>query len=237
MKLRDLLFRGVLEDDEHVVRVFRRLMIVLISEIIGWVLLIGIVHWAVVTYIARWEFWILLPFYTIATYKVLVLFNRWYFNAVLMTNQNIIITEWQGFFHQRSIVISYWNLDEPQIEKKGLFAFIRNYGDVTFVKLNSGDKYTFKKLAHPHKVVKIIHHYKGQALHEKNFQEESALKNLISDMVQSHVRANGVPELKQNTSFTNRKSTPVFFSDETLEYEKQLDDFGGIEIDLSDDDE
>lgn len=238
MKLRDFVFGSVLEDDEYIVDAFRRLLIILVSELIGVFVLMGGIIWGMFLYLGENWMWFALPVFLFGAYKSLVMFNKWYLNAVLMTNQNIIILEWKKFFHKRSIVISYWNLDEPKVEQKGVLAFIRNYGDVTFLKLNSGDSYVYRKMAHPHKVLRKIHNHKEQALHEKNFQEESTLKNLISQMVQTHVRANGVPSNASDIPFETPKRKPgkhIAFSSEDIEYEKQLDDFGGIEIDLEED--
>lgn len=233
MKLRHFPFRGVLEDNEYIVKSFRGIAMIFISELLAWGLVIWGVNWALYRYVPiNYALWGIVPVTIIGLYKMIVIFNKWYLNAVLMTNENIIIVEWHRFFHKKSIVINYWNLDELQVEQKGVFAFIRNYGNVSFPKLNSGEVYVYKKLAHPHRVIREIHNHKESALHEKNFKEESALKDLISQMVQTHAREHGAPSIRKR-DFDGQEHTPIYWGDDNIEYEKELDDFGGIDIDLS----
>ncbi|NJP03967.1 hypothetical protein HC823_01745 [Candidatus Gracilibacteria bacterium] len=98
-------------------------------------------------------------------------------------------------------------------------------------------------------------------LDEKNFTEESALKDLLSQMVQSHVRKNGQPVRRSGdmevhdelgileNENENKKSVQsiidikeeielddgeVFEEEVIIEVEKELDDDGGIEIRIQD---
>ena len=127
-----------------------------------------------------------------------------------------------------------------------------NYGDLYFMKYNGGTLYEAHRIHAPQRVARKIENYREQQVDAKNFTEESSLKELISGLVQSHVREHGQPERVDKVSKRpdvgksagiEFKQKPVaskqslvkkiFHPDEMpIEVEKELDDDGGIEIDL-----
>ena len=187
----------------------------------------------------------------------------WYFNGLLMTSENLILIQWPQLFLRKSTRLDYWNLDEIEVERVGLAAFSWNFGDLHFQKINEGELFTFKKANRPNRAARIIESFREQMVDSKNFTEESALKNLLSNMVQTHVGEHGqpergnenkMPESQIDTEIQPKKSIKIDVSPAKNEVikmkkigekpkkkkaqmqiivEKELDDEGGLELDLS----
>jgi hypothetical protein len=245
-------FGSLLEDTEAVEAVFRKEFSSTFAKMLFYCLLWGGVAgviWYVFRFYAFWE-WIELIFIVFALYKVMCVFFVWYFNAILMTTDNLLFVEWKGLFNKKSSRIDYWNLDEIQVVRIGIRSFMGNYGDLFFMKYNGGVLYEAHRIHAPQKVARTIENYREQQVDAKNFTEESSLKELISGLVQTHVRDKGQPERDEKVSKRpesgaslnveprkgkEKKSIikKVFHPDEmAIEVEKELDDEGGIEIDL-----
>ncbi len=244
-KLRTFGFRSILEDDEIIVDVFRRPLFFTLSKII-----FRTVFWGGLAAII-WFFYPTKLFYVWAgisafgIWKILGVYCLWHFNCILMTNENIILIEWPKLFHRKFARIDYWNIDEIGVERLGLKSFAANYGTVFFAKVNGGSLLRFTKANRPNYVARTIEAFREKMVDSKNFTEESALKNLLSQMVQTHVGKEGEPirpkytELKKSSAPPPTPKTEVphpkkpKYESETILVEKELDDFGGIEIDLN----
>lgn len=243
MHIKNWGFSSVLEKDEHVVKVFQRRFFPVFLILFLTAAFFGGLVWLAWFLFAERALWGIVGLCVLGVARFGYVFAKWYLNAIVMTTENIIIFEWFKPFHKNTIILNYWNLDEPQIRQNGVFSFLQNEGDITFLKVNIGKVYTYERIHRPHKVLREIHEYKEEQLHQKNFKEESALKDLISQMVQTHAREHGAPEKgsvyydpEEDRETPPKKGKPIDLAVEALEFEKQLDDFGGIEIDLSDDD-
>ncbi len=195
-------------------------------------------------------------------YKVIGSLGFWYYNGIIMTNESLVFVDWKKLFHRNFSRIDFHNLDEIEIEKKGLKSFFMNYGTLRFQKVNGGGEIVVPCMNRPLWVSRTIEKYREEILDSKNFTEESALKHLLSQMVQQHVGINGQPSRKgedyellqedfyeiagkqkkimkpkppqKKTSFGSffkrgKKSTKA---EPSIEVEKELDDTGGIDIDL-----
>ncbi len=244
-------FSSLLEDKEAVEAVFRKEFSSTFAKMLFYVLLWGgvaAVIWYVFRFYGMWE-WVELVFIFFAIYKSVSVLLVWYFNAILMTTDNLVFVEWKGAFHKKSVRVDYWNLDEIQVQRIGIRSFMGNYGDLFFMKYNGGILYEAHRIHAPQKTARKIENYREQQVDAKNFTEESSLKELISGLVQSHVRDKGQPERDervfkrpdgQSVNVEPRKEKEkksiikkVFHPDEMpIEVEKELDDEGGIEIDL-----
>ncbi len=301
MNLKHLGFSDFLEEDEKVFAVFRH---PLGATFIKMLFFAGI--WGAISYIV-WFYWDnyyydysaenkynylwLIPV-IIGAIKVFDIFMRWYANAILMTNESLVFTEFRHIFDKSASRIDYFDLDDVELEKKGFSDYLGNKGDLIFSKVSGGEK-EFKRVRNPRKIIRKIREHKAKMLAEKNFTEESALKDLLSQLVQTHVRQKGQPnperekfrgnsnkeiiedeenilgsakevideeistennfaQIKEENpakfsihslkNFTHKISPKHFFNEinssenieyeERIEVEKELDDEGGLEIDL-----
>jgi hypothetical protein len=126
--------------------------------------------------------------------KMLQEYLWWYSNSVLMTSDSLVFVEWNKLFAPIVFRQDYWDLDSVEVIQQGLFALMAGFGDLHFYKISrAGNKHVFTQAEHPHKVVKKVQAFKEEMLNQKNFTEQSALKDLLANMVESHVRFNGQP--------------------------------------------
>ena len=258
----NLTFRIFLEEDERVIKVFRCPFMLAIGPI----MLKGLI-WLGMIYVM----WFLYHRYNevdlrllwmglgvLAFYQVFGGFFSWYYNAIVMTNEGLIFVKWKKLFDRSYTRIDFHNLDEIEVTKRGIRSFFLNYGTMNFQKVNGGDSYEVKRMNRPVTVSRIIEKYREDMINAKNFTEESALKHLLSQMVQSHVGEYGQPsrEMEQyklnqekahldlNISEKDKeellaqklakklKTKKPKFERQRIEVEKELDDDGGIGIDL-----
>jgi hypothetical protein len=263
-------FGAFLEEDEKVLRVFRRPLLFSIPgffvRALIWAALVAAVWFFYpaynqfnVSYI--WQGLALLGF--VHTFAPIW---KWYFNALVMTNESLIIVDWPKLWERRSTRIDFHNLDEITVERSGVKSFLLNYGNLMLAKINGGGEHPVKGLARPTKTARAIEDYREWFLDQKNFTEESALKGLLSGIVQRHVGETGQPQRQRRgaryeTQFEPKENqveppespvervvervavpvaaTKVFRKKNydnlpETEVEKDLDDTGGIDIDLDD---
>jgi len=255
MKFRQFVFRQFLEDEETIDRAFRGPFP--FSKIL---LYTGITFGAAL--FIRWLFFCshdaaFCPYQSegeyayiavviIGLYKTIQVFLSWYGNAVLMTTESLLFVTWPKLFSPTSVRLDYWDLDAVEVVRSGASSYIRNVGNLSFSKISGGEAIVFEKVYRPHRTEKIITANRERMVDEKNFTEQSALKDLLAGLVDSHVRENGQPDglrekAKQVLSRKNNEPTSPkepkpkkrkHFENEIEEVEKKLDDTGGIEIDL-----
>jgi len=184
-----------MEEDEKVLSVFRRPLLFSIPgftfRAAFWVGIVGAVWFFYpaynqlnVSYI--WQGLAVLGF--VHTFSPMW---KWYFNALVMTNESLIIVDWPKLWQRRSTRIDFHNLDEITVERNGVKSFMLNYGNLCLAKVNGGGEHSVEGLARPTKTARAIEDYREWHLDKKNFTEESALKGLLSGMVQRHVGDSG----------------------------------------------
>jgi hypothetical protein len=234
-------FASQLEENEIVVRSFRRAFSPVFLRLLMWGFLFGILGLGIWRFMPRIlplgneSRWLVVFVIVFGMERLLRVFWKWYGNVILMTNESLVFAEWKGFFDRRTVRLDYWDLGEVGLERKGVVSFFVGIGDLVFEKISGGAPHIFKKVSNPKRAVKILRHHKGRMLEEKNFTEESALRNLLSQMVQTHVRANGQPlrERREETQVLSGKKEESD-EEEMVEVDFELDDDGGIEIQLKD---
>ncbi len=233
-------FGSQLEEGEKVERSFRRPFTPSCSKIILWSFLFGAIGWMIWTFIPRIlplgneSRWLIALVVIMGMIRMLRVFWEWYGNAILMTNESLVFAEWKGFFNRKTIRLDYWDLDEVGFERQGAASFFAGVGDLIFEKINGGTSYIYKGVKNPKRAIKILRHHRGRMLDEKNFTEESALQKLLSQMVQTHVRKEGQP-IRDTEEFLREKDEDLDISEDSeVEVDFELDDDGGIEIQLKD---
>ncbi len=245
-KIQSCGFGAMLEDDEIIENVFRRPFFFALSKIVFRITLWGGIAATVCFFYPTQLFYLWIGIAILAAWKALGAYCFWHFNGILMTNENIILVEWPELFHRKFTRIDYWNIDEVGVERLGIKSFAANFGTIFFAKVNGGELLRFTKANRPNYVARTIEAYREKMVDSKNFTEESALKNLLSQMVQTHVDVNGEPERQKGTELKKSyEPTPQVttkiphhekpkYEEESILVEKELDDFGGIAIDLED---
>jgi len=263
-------FGAFMEEDESVLRVFRRPILFSIPgfgiRALMWVGIVGAVWFFYPKYNQLNVEYIWQGLAVVGFVHTFTPMWKWYFNALVMTNESLIIVDWPKLWERRSTRIDFHNLDEITVERSGFKSFMLNYGNLCLAKINGGGEHSVKGLARPTKTARHIEDYREWHLDKKNFTEESALKGLLSGIVQRHVGDRGQPDRQRRGSryettyepsenkveshtterIIERVAAPVAAAETVrhvykkknydylpdTEVEKDLDDTGGIDIDL-----
>ena len=256
MNLKNLGFNDFLEEDEIVNNVFHHTFSSFFSRIIRNIFIFGVLGWLIYFYLNNYHYdytqankynWVFLIPLLIGIIRIFKIFMEWYANAILMTNESLVFAEFIHLFDRKITRIDYWDLDDVELEKKGVSDYIGNRGDLIFTKVSGGKPISFERINSPRKIIKKIRKHKSLMLDEKNFTEESALKDLLSKLVQTHVRKEGQPERNgyENkiiskevvVNSAKEKGNHHFYNEldseyQNIEIEKELDDEGGLEIEI-----
>jgi hypothetical protein len=111
----------------------------------------------------------------------------WYFDALLVTNYGIVDLDWRGLFDKSSSRIDFDTLTGVAFEKRGFFSNILNFGSFT-IQSFGGDDLSLPMAASPQHSEKEVMEAKEKYTHERGMEDEKVLKEILSGMVQRHVR-------------------------------------------------
>ena len=260
MKIAHIGYGPYLEEGEEVVRIFRRpfRLIPFLLELLLWGGLIYIVAWS---QMFRMDFlWIYAGIGAVGFFRLWRRFMDWWKNAILMTTESLLFLTWENFFKSSIARLDYFDQDVIDIQRNNAWAYFGHHGDLIFSKISGAEPHVFEKVWRPNRAVKILTAHREKMLDEKNFTEEGALKDLLSQLVQTHVRKNGQPdrvlgeresdepqvqmdellnkEVVREREVIDIKKEVILADGEVLEeeviieVEKELDDEGGIEIQI-----
>jgi len=112
----------------------------------------------------------------------------WYMDAWIITNLGVIDLQWDGFFHKSSTRIEYHTIEGITYEIRGFWGTIMNYGDIMIERLGTGTVVTLKDVAFPKSIERKVLKYQAKFVSAKNFKDETALKDLLVQMVQGQRR-------------------------------------------------
>lgn len=200
------LLRNFLEEDEKIIQIFRPPFVFIIHKLVFRLVFCGVLF--VVLYrLKLWDidFLWLLPLF-LGAYWSLGLLLHWFVNGVVMTNEGLVFVTWPSFFVRKYERIDFHNLDEIEVERHGVAAYFMNYGTLIFQKINGGEEIKMHRMGRPVKTSRAIEHYREMALDDKNFTEESALKGLLSQIVQKHVEDAGQPHRPEEKILRSKSS-------------------------------
>lgn len=124
----------------------------------------------------------------LAILRLLYDFIDWYADAWLFTNMSIIIVEWHGIFSNTSKRIGYEDTEGVSYVIKGFWGTVMRYGDITLGVI-SGSHVLMQNAAHPKKVELALMKCQGEYMDAKEWQDAAGLKQLLSQMVQHHMRS------------------------------------------------
>jgi len=115
----------------------------------------------------------------------------WYYNALLITDMNVINIEWDGMFRMSSERFDYSQIETFAFEISGVFNTLNNIGTITIVKL-SGNSREIDGIYNPKKAAHILMEYQEKFAKTHLHKEHESLKNMITKMLQRHINETGV---------------------------------------------
>ncbi|MBN1494217.1 hypothetical protein JW911_00590 [Candidatus Peregrinibacteria bacterium] len=194
--LRSYLFSDYLEENEQIMFVSHRHIIVLFRDFLR----IFAVHFGIalfVWFLFPQILWICIAWCAIGFVRFLLVLQDWYYDAWLITNMGIVGVQWTGYFNRTSTRVEYASIEGVSYNIKGFLPTVLNYGNVTLAKLGGPSTVTLKDAYNPKKVEKNILQFQEEFLTTKNFKDQEVLKALLSDLVADHVKKHGLPQAMQ----------------------------------------
>ena len=99
-------FGAFLEEDEKVLRVFRRPLLFAMPgfawRVLAWVIVVGLVWFFYPKYNELNVEYVWQALAVLGAIHTLVPMWKWYFNALVMTNESLIIVDWPTLFQRKS---------------------------------------------------------------------------------------------------------------------------------------
>jgi len=136
------------------------------------------------TQISLWIFgaWLILGFF-----RFLHEVMDWYFDALLVTNFGIVDLDWRSIFDKSSQRIDFDNLTGVAFEQKGICANVLNFGNFT-IQSFGGENLNLPVATSPQQAEREVMEAKEKYTHERGLEDEKVLREILSGMVQRHVR-------------------------------------------------
>lgn len=188
--IRDKLFKGYLEEGEELIHVLHHHVLTTFKpialNIVLYILIPGLLWFA----IPEWKIiWIgLLIFGTAKTLSILI---SWYYNALLVTDVNLIDLEWHGIFHREATRIEYRQVESFSYEVNGVLNTLAKVGNIEIMKLN-GTVTEIKGVFNPQKNSQLLTKLQDEIINQGIKNDHDALKGILTNMIQDHIKENGI---------------------------------------------
>lgn len=196
MNVREYMFSDFLEDDEKIIFVARRHFFIFMEDCIKIVLVHGGLP-AVLWYFFPQLTAIYLIWAGLGIFRLIFVVQDWYFDAWLITNMGIVEVLWTGYFDRTSTRIEYQSIEGVTYRVKGFWQTMFNYGNLTLAKFGGPTTMTLKDANNPKRIERNIIKNQEKYMHHKSFQDQEVLKDILSELVVSHINKHGLPDLEK----------------------------------------
>lgn len=190
MRLNRFLFRKYLEEDEQIHEVIHHHLDSILKPFAINFLLLICGPLAGFMFVPNLSF-IWLAIMLIGSIRLSTKIYTWYFNALLVTNQNIINIEWDGLFRMLSERVDYSQIETVSYEIAGVFNTLNNIGTIIIVKL-SGNAREIYGVYNPKKAAHLLMEFQEKFAKSNLYKEHENLKSMLSKVLQRHINETGV---------------------------------------------
>jgi hypothetical protein len=121
---------------------------------------------------------------------VLLLFS-YYFNALLVTNLNLVDVEWNGVFNRAAQRIEYGQIESFAYNVNGFLNTILNIGDITINKI-SGNQINIESIFNPKQRIQLLTKLQDQMVQGQLHKDHSSLKDILTNMLRDHIDEHGI---------------------------------------------
>jgi len=190
MSYQEKLFKSYMEDGEEITMVLHHHFIIILKPIIilclmhiippalGWILFPEI--------ILVWLLWL-----GFGLFQITFIIISYYFNALLVTNLNIVDVEWHGLFNRSAQRIEYNQIESFAFTVNGFLNTILNVGDVTINKI-SGNQVTVESIYRPKRSIQILTKFQDDMVQGQSYKEHDNLKSILTNMLREHIDEHGI---------------------------------------------
>lgn len=190
MKAYKFFFKTYMEDGEEVYYAIHHHLITIFKPLTKITFIFGIIPgtlwWIIPNLSFIWLTWIL-----IGTGKMLSILLSWYFNALLVTNLNLVNIEWKGLFDRTAYRIEYSQIESFSYNVVGFANTIFNFGDITIDK-SSGNQVVIKGAFRPKYKSQFLTKIQDQMVDRQLKQDHEGLKDVLTNLLRSHIKEHGI---------------------------------------------
>lgn len=190
MKLSNRLFKSFLEEGEELIHVLHHHVLLTLKPVLfNIVVYIGVpslLWYAIPEAMLLW-----LAIIIFGSGKTFSILASWYYNALLITDVNLIDLEWRGIFNREATRIEYRQVESFSYTVNGIINTLLNVGDIQIAKLN-GNTIDIKGVFNPQRNAQLLTKLQDEILNQNIKNDHEALKGLLTNMIQSHINEHGV---------------------------------------------
>lgn len=133
-----------------------------------------------------WLIWL-----TIGVVKFTLELFSWYFNALLVTNLNLVDVEWNGIFDRTALRIEYNQIESFSYTVNGFWNTVLNMGDIAIAKI-SGNTINIAGVRRPKKQTQLLTRVQDDIVNMQLHKDHSSLKDILTNMLQNHIQEHGI---------------------------------------------
>ncbi len=184
------LFKSYMEDGEEILYIIHHHVILMLKPL-GIIALFHLAAPAGLWYLfpklsLAWLIWL-----TIGVTKFTLELFSWYFNAILITNLNLVDVEWNGVFDRTALRIEYNQIEGFAYTVNGFWNTVLNMGDITISKL-SGNVVNIAGVHKPKKRSQLLTKVQDELVNRQLQKDHTNLKDILTNMLQSHIQEHGI---------------------------------------------
>lgn len=188
--LRDRLFKGFLEEGEELIHVLHHHVLSTFKPVflnlLLYVAIPALVWYAIPDLKIAW-----IAIIIFGVGKTISTLISWYYNALLITDVNLIDLEWHGIFHREATRIEYRQVESFSYEVSGVFNTVFKIGNIEIMKLN-GSVNEIKGVFNPQKNSQLLTKLQDEIINQNIRNDHEALKSILTNMIQDHIKENGM---------------------------------------------
>lgn len=184
------LFRSYLEEGEEIELIIHKHVFTLLKPLIITGVVFGLIP-SGIWYLAPKLALISLIMLVYGAWRLFYQSVSWYFNAVLITNLNLVDLKWEGFFNRSATRIEYNQIESFSYAIAGFLNTVFIQGDIVVAK-NSGTEVIFASLFRPKKKTQILTKLQDEFMTNHHTQQGEAVKSLLTQVLQEHIAEHGI---------------------------------------------
>jgi hypothetical protein len=142
--------------------------------------------WLIPNFSFIWIFW-----WGAGFFKIISILLAWYFNALLVTNLNLVNVEWTGLFNRQAYRVEYGQIESFSYSIVGIVNTIFNFGDITIDK-SSGNQVQIKGAFRPKKKAELLTKIQEEIVDTQLKRDHEGLKGVLTSLLRSHIKEHGV---------------------------------------------
>jgi hypothetical protein len=190
MQLYKKLFKVYLEEGEDVYYVIHHHIITVfkpIVKLVATMIFLPIFLWWIIPSLSF--VWLFIIAYGVAKISSIVL--AWYFNALLVTNLNLIDIEWKGLFDRQANRIEFSQVESFSYNVTGVINTIFNFGDITIDK-SSGNQVVITGAYQPKTKAQLLTKIQDEVVNTQLKKDHAGLKDVLTNMLRNHIQEHGI---------------------------------------------